>query len=49
MDSFHNLKGVLGMKRIDKIKNEPIKELCYVKKGINENIKMVQSWMDDNP
>ena len=33
-----NLKGVLCARRIDKMRNERIRELCGVKKGINERI-----------
>src|SRR5678815_5117333 len=33
-----NLRGVLGVKRIDKMRNELIRELCGVKKGVNERI-----------
>ena len=33
-----NHKGVLGVRRIDKMRNERIRKLCGVKKGINERI-----------
>src|SRR5678815_4204400 len=33
-----NLWGVLGVRRIDKMRNESIRELCGVKKGVNERI-----------
>src|SRR5678815_191057 len=33
-----NLRGVLGVKRIDKMRNERIRELCGVKKGVKERI-----------
>src|SRR5678816_947056 len=33
-----NLRGVLGVRRIDKMRNEHIRVLCGVKKGINERI-----------
>src|SRR5678816_3407074 len=33
-----NLRGVLGVRRIDKIGNERIRELCGVKKWVNEKI-----------
>ena len=33
-----NLRGVLGVRRIDKMRNERIRELCGVKKGVNERI-----------
>src|SRR5678815_3266590 len=33
-----NLRGVLSVRRIDKMKNERIRELCGVKKGVNERI-----------
>src|SRR5678816_2448976 len=36
-----NLKGVLGVRRIDKMRNERIRELSGVKKGINERINEV--------
>jgi hypothetical protein len=33
-----NLRGVLGIRRTDKVRNEYIRELCGVDKGINERI-----------
>src|SRR5678815_5559529 len=33
-----NLRGVLGGRRIDKMRSERIRELCGVKKGVNERI-----------
>src|SRR5678815_3332921 len=33
-----NLRAVLGVRRIDKMRNERIRELCGVKKGINVRI-----------
>src|SRR5678816_2500347 len=33
-----NLRGVLGVRRIDKMRNERIRELCGVNKGVNERI-----------
>src|SRR5678815_1193791 len=33
-----NIRGVLGVRRINKIRNYRIRELCGVKKGINERI-----------
>ena len=33
-----NLRGVLGVRKIFKIRNEVIKELCGVEKGVNESI-----------
>src|SRR5678815_2451677 len=33
-----NLKGMLGVRRIDKMRNERIRELCGVNKGVNERI-----------
>src|SRR5678815_3865859 len=33
-----NLRGVLGVRRIDKVRNELIREWCGVKKGVNERI-----------
>jgi len=33
-----NLRGVLGVRRIDKERNERIREWCGVKKGVNERI-----------
>src|SRR5678815_4553858 len=38
MGQMDNLRGVLGVKRIDKMRNESIRELCGVKKGVNERI-----------
>src|SRR5678815_1535115 len=35
---MENLRGMLGVRRIDKMSNERIRELCGVKKGINERI-----------
>ena len=40
-----NLRGMLGVRRIDKMRNERIRELCGVKKGMNERInECVLSW-----
>ena len=33
-----NLRGVLGVRRINKVRNELIREWCGVKKGVNERI-----------
>src|SRR5678815_4314459 len=33
-----NLRGVLGVRRIDKMRNERIREMCGVKKWVNERI-----------
>ena len=33
-----NLRGMLGVKRINKVRNERIREWCGVKKGVNERI-----------
>ena len=33
-----NLRGILGGKRIDKMRNEHIRELCGVKKGVTERV-----------
>src|SRR5678815_40660 len=33
-----NLRGMLGVRRIDKMRNEHIRELCGVKKGVNKRI-----------
>src|SRR5678816_1585400 len=33
-----NLRGMLGVKRIDKMRNERFRKLCGVKKGVNERI-----------
>ena len=33
-----NLRGILGVRRIDKMRNEHIRGLCGVKKGVNEKI-----------
>ena len=33
-----NLRGVLSVRRIDKMRNERIRELCGVNKGVNERI-----------
>jgi hypothetical protein len=33
-----NLRGILGVRRIDKMRNEHIRELCGVKKGVTERI-----------
>src|SRR5678815_5288590 len=35
---MNNLRGVLGVRRIDKMRNERIREMCGVKKGVNERI-----------
>lgn len=34
----NNLKGMLGLIKDDKVWNERIKDLCHVKKGVNEVI-----------
>ena len=31
-----NLRGLLGIRRIDRIQNTQIKELCGVRKGLDE-------------
>ena len=33
-----NLKGLLGIWRMDKVLNAPIRHLCVVTKGVDENI-----------
>ena len=33
-----NLKGLLGIKRMDKVPNTPIRQLCGVTKGVVEKI-----------
>ena len=33
-----NLRGLLGIKRIDRVPNEWISELCRVMKGVDERI-----------
>src|SRR5678815_5206999 len=50
-----NLSGVLGVRRIDKMRNECIRELCGVKEGVNEIINESTlkwfshvKWMDDS-
>ena len=35
---MNNLMGVLCLRRINKMRNEGVRELCGVKKGINERI-----------
>src|SRR5678816_32877 len=35
---MNNLRGVLGVRRIDKMRNERIRKLSGVKKGVNERI-----------
>ena len=40
-----NLRSVLGVRRIDRMRNERIRELCGVEKGINERInESLLSW-----
>src|SRR5678816_3860301 len=42
-----NHRGMLGVKRINKIRNERIRELCGVKKGVNERInESTLRWFD---
>src|SRR5678816_1567325 len=42
-----NLRGMLGLRRIDKMKNERIRETCGVKKGVNERInESMLRWFD---
>ena len=50
-----NLRGVLGVRRIDKMRNEVIRELCGVEKGVKERIsESILRWfghmerMDEN-
>ena len=33
-----NLRGLLGIRRMDRIPNAPIRELCGVMKGLDERI-----------
>ena len=33
-----NLRGLLGIRRIDRVQNAQIRELCRVKKGLRETI-----------
>ena len=35
---MENLKGLLGIRRLDRVPNARIKELCEVKKGVDERI-----------
>ena len=35
---MNNLRGLLGIRRMDKIPNAWIRELCIVKKGLEESI-----------
>ena len=35
----HKLKGLLGIRRLDRVSNARIRELCGVKKGLNERIE----------
>src|SRR5678815_2512779 len=40
-----NLRGILGVRRIDKMRNECIREMCGMKKGLNERInKSMLRW-----
>ena len=42
-----NLKGFLGIRRMDRILNAWIKELCKVRKGLDERIdEGVLRWFD---
>ena len=41
-----NLRGLLGIKRIDRVPNELIRELCGVAKGVDERIdESVLRWV----
>src|SRR5678815_2020700 len=43
-----NLRGVLGVRRIDKMGNELLRELCGMKKGVNERInESTLRWFGD--
>ena len=33
-----NLRGLLGIKRMDRVPNEQIRELCGMKKGLEEGV-----------
>ena len=40
-----NLRGLLGIKRMDRVPNAQIRELCGVRKGLDERIdEAIQGW-----
>ena len=39
-----NLRGLLGIRRLDRVPNARIRELCGVAKGVNERIDSVLRW-----
>ena len=39
-----NLKGLLGNKRMDRVPNAQVRELCVVRKGLNERIDDILQW-----
>ena len=42
-----NLRGLLGIRRMDKVPNARIRQLCRVTKGVDEKIdKGVLRWLD---
>ena len=41
MDS---LRGLLGIRRMDRVQNAQIREMCGVTKEVNERIKCVLRW-----
>ena len=44
---MYNLRDLLGIRRMDKIQNERIRELCGVTKGVDERIdEVVIKWFN---
>ena len=41
---INNLKGLLGIRRVDRFLNVWIRELCRVKKGVDERIDEGVLW-----
>ena len=39
-----NLRGLLGIRRMDRVPNAQVRELCRVRKGLNERIDGILQW-----
>ena len=41
---MHNLRGLLGIRRMDRVMNAQIRELCGMRKGLDERIDEGVLW-----